>query len=195
MALKSARVSQLQSVNSMGTFKCPVCGHSISDYLSQDVKCPNCNSDLSIYRRLNIIAKEDAVFGQKNRTYKILAIALPVLVALLIGCAAYVFLKNKTKELNQQLEASNNTVVALRDSLCTLSTTNPVNEEDFPAYFEYVVLPNDSPWGIVHKFYGNRVNWQEASKKIAEDNGIWDDSAKAWNPIHPGDVLKLYNIE
>ena len=164
------------------------------DYLTQDVKCPNCNSDLSIYRKLNSLAKGDATFGYKNYTLKMLAIALPVLVAFLIGCTAFVIQKNKIKDLNQQLAASNNNVLALRDSLRTISTTNPV-KENVPTYFEYVVMPNDSPWGIVHKFYGNRVNWLDASKKIAEDNGIWNESAKDWNLIHPGDVLKLYNIK
>lgn len=178
----------------MNTFKCPVCGHSISDYLRQDIKCPNCDSDLSVYRKLNTIAKVDAVSGQKNRTYKILAFALPVVVALLVGILASVILRNKTEDLNLLLKASTDTVVALRDSLATISTTNQAKGEEIPAYFEYVVLPNDSPWVIVHKFYGNRVDWQEVSKKIAKDNGIWDETTKAWNSIHPGDVLKLYNI-
>jgi nucleoid-associated protein YgaU len=86
-------------------------------------------------------------------------------------------------------------VLMLRDSLNTLSTEKPVKEITSPTYYEYVILPNDSPWGIVHKFYGNRVNWQETARRIAEDNGIWDESAGAWKPIHPGDVLKLYNIK
>ena len=47
--------------------KCPVCGKTgIPDFLNDDVKCPCCGSDLSIYRVIENIPEE----GQKFNIWK-----------------------------------------------------------------------------------------------------------------------------
>ena len=181
----------------METFKCPVCGKTgIPDYLNENVVCPNCNSDLGIYKTLNTIAKGNNESGGQVRKYKNLAMVLSALTVLLLGVLAFVYFN---KDNNPQIiETSDAKVKELRDSISTLyaqiesqKTKMSNNKSQF---IEYTVLSNDSPWGIVRKFYGNRVDWETISRQIAEANDIWDENTKSWKQIHPGQRIKIYSI-
>lgn len=180
--------------------KCPVCGRTgIPDYLNENVVCPNCNSDLGVYRTLHALAEGNNGSNAPARRYKVLSIVLSILTVLLIGALVFFNSGKNTKKLEQNLADANAVVVELRDSISSLKSQIESSKAiDLPSasqYIEYTVMPNDSPWKIVRKFYGNRQDWENISKKIAEANGIWDENAATWKQIHPGQVIKIQNIK
>ena len=181
----------------MSDFKCPVCGHpGIPDYYNEDVVCPNCNSNLGIYKSLNTIAKGNHESGGQTQKYKNLAMVLSALTVLLLGVLAFVYINKDTNP--QVVETSDAKVKELRDSISTLyaliESQNTEMSNSKSQFIEYTVISNDSPWGIVRKFYGNRVDWETISRQIAEANGIWDENTKSWKQIHPGQKIKIYSI-
>lgn len=185
----------------METTKCPVCGRTgIPDYLiNENVVCPNCNSELGVYRTLHALAEGNSGSSSQTRKYKMLSIVLSILAVLLIG-ALMLFNRGKsTNELEQKLADANTVVTELRDSISNLkSQIESSKTTDLPSasqYIEYTVMPNDSPWRIVRKFYGNHQDWENISRKIAEANGIWDENAATWKQIHPGQVIRIHNIK
>ncbi len=184
----------------METTKCPVCGRTgIPDYLNENVVCPNCNSDLGVYRTLHALAKGDDSSNGSAWRYKTLSIVLSILAVLLIGALLFFNSGNSTKELDKKLVEANAVVAELRDSVTNLNfQIESSKTADLPftsQYIEYTVIPNDSPWRIIRKFYGKRQDWEFISRKIAEVNGIWDENTAAWKQIHPGQIIRIYNIK
>ena len=175
----------------MNTSICPICGKAgIPDFLNEDVVCPNCNSDLSIYRTLHRVAS-----GGRSSTKNRLAIILPILAVLLVGIVCFVFFNKEKNDIRQQLNEANITIAQLREKegLPTETQAHQIAKEQL--YIEYSVQRNDSPWRIVHKFYGDRSDWQNISREIAERNGIWNAQKETWADIHPGQVIRIYNIQ
>lgn len=184
----------------METTKCPVCGRTgIPDYLNENVVCPNCNSDLGVYRTLHTLAEGNSGSNSQTRKYKMLSIVLSILAVLLIGTLVFFNGGRNTNELTQKLAEANTVVAELRDSVTSLkSQIESSKAADSPSvsqYIEYSVIPNDSPWRIIRKFYGNRQDWETISRKIAEANGIWDENTETWKQIYPGQTIKLYNFK
>ena len=184
----------------METTKCPVCGRTgIPDYLNENVVCPNCNSDLGVYKTLHALAEGSNSSSGSTRRYKMLSIVLSILAVLLIGALVFFNSGNSTKELDKKLAKANAVVAELRDSVSNLkSKIESSKTADLPSasqYIEYTVIPNDSPWRIIRKFYGNRQDWETISRKIAEANGIWDENTATWKQIYPGQTIKLYNFK
>lgn len=180
--------------------KCPVCGKSgIPDYLHETVICPNCNSDLGVYKTLHAIADSNNNSGDKARKSKVLSIVLFILAVLLIGALACVYSNREINVSKQQLVNANTIISELRDSISLLSTQLQSHQtttlQSGSQYIEYTVIPNDSPWRIVRKFYGNRKDWDDISQKIAEANDLWDNNTATWKQIHPGQIVKIYNIK
>lgn len=184
----------------MSSMKCPVCGNpGVPNYYNEDVICPNCNSDLSIYKTLHSIAGAKKNNSNKVRRYKILSIVLPLAAVLLIGIIASVYSNRKISNFSQELAQAKATVAELRDSISSLSaqydSSAPTSKRAEDSYIEYTILQNDSPWGIIRKFYGNRNDWEVISRKLAEANELWDEASSSWKQIHPGQVIKIYNIK
>lgn len=184
----------------METSKCPVCGRTgIPDYLHENVVCPNCNSDLGVFRTLHMLAERDNGSSCLARRYKMLSIVLFILTVLLIVALVFFNTGNGTKELDKKLADADAVVTELRDSINNLkSQFESSKTADLPStslYIEYTVIPNDSPWRIVRKFYGIRHDWENISRKIAEANDIWDENTATWKQIHPGQTIKLYNFK
>ena len=184
----------------METTKCPVCGRTgIPDYLNKNVVCPNCNSDLGVYRTLHTLADGNNGSSGSAKRYKMLSIVLSILAVLLIGALMLFNIGKSTNELERKLAEANTVVTELRDSISNLkSQIESSKTTDLPSasqYIEYTVMPNDSPWRIVRKFYGNRQDWENISRKIAEANDIWDENTATWKQIHPGQVIRIHNIK
>ena len=182
----------------METSKCPVCGKTgIPDYLNEDVVCPNCNSDLGVYRTLHALTEGNNGSSGQGRRYKLFSIVLSILAVLLIG--TLINNGRNAKDLDQKLADANAVVEELKDSISNLrSQIESPKVIDLPSasqYIEYTVMPNDSPWRIVRKFYGNRQDWDIISRKIAEANGIWDENSETWKQIHPGQVIRIHNVK
>jgi len=181
-------------------YKCPVCDKAgIPDYLNENVVCPNCNSNLGVYRTLHKIAEGNDNSNVKVHQYKMLSIVLPILAVLLIGIFAFFYTNSKLNEYDQRLTDANNVVMELRDSINTLSSqiekTKTAGLSSSSNYIEYAVLSNDSPWRIVRKFYGIRRDWESISQKIAEQNDLWNGNTGTWKQIHPGQIIKIHNTK
>ena len=107
----------------MNTTQCPICGRpGIPDYHNENVVCPNCNSDLGVYRTLHALAEGNEGSNDLIRRYKLLAIVLPFLAVLLVGVLAFFNSGNSTKNLELKLADSNAVVIQLRDSINTLKS-------------------------------------------------------------------------
>lgn len=177
----------------MSTSICPICGKAgIPDFLNEDVVCPNCNSDLSIYRTLHEVSDGG---GSSSSKYKRVAKILPIAAVLLVCIVGFVFLNKEKNAIRQQLKEANNTIAELREKGEIPDATQQHQIAKEQLYFEYSVQRNDSPWRIVQKFFGVRSDWQNISRNIAERNGIWDAQKETWVDIHPGQVIRIYNIQ
>lgn len=185
-----------ESVCNMETIKCPVCGNpGISNYRKEDVICPHCGSDLRIYRTVADLGEDNATAGNGVKRFKTLSIVLPIVSAIIaIGATCLLYpdpqqpndydgiLVEKDKTISTLCDS----VSALQAQILELTTAQAKNNSR-----EYIIVPNDGPWRIVHKLYGNRSDWKEIAQRIAEDNGIWDAESKSWKLIHPGQILKI----
>ena len=137
--------------------KCPVCGKTgIPDFLNDDVKCPCCGSDLSIYRVIENIPEE----GQKFNIWKTISA-----VAFIATVGLGIILLNQKPTV---LESSKEEITQLKDSIEVLNNQlaqsktiiNPPHYE-----YKYVVLRGDSYWSISKKFYGTGTRANEIAKQ------------------------------
>ena len=124
----------------METTKCPVCGRTgIPDYLNENVVCPNCNSELGVYRTLHALAEGNSGSSSQTRKYKMLLIVLSILAVLLIGALLFFNSGNSTKELDKKLAEANAVVAELRDSVSNLkSQIESSKTADLPSASQYI---------------------------------------------------------
>jgi hypothetical protein len=139
---------------------CPICGKPIQDYHSQDVICPACNTDLSIYRTISDIPE--------NKSWKgWLYMAIVAVVATIAVAIIFFVSSSKNSDRIEQLEAEKSELIVsniqLTDSINVMST----KEETIQAY-PYVIRRGDSFWSISLKFFGTGTH----AKQIAIDNNV-----------------------
>ncbi len=99
--------------------KCPICGRNdIPDYNKGVVRCPDCGSDLKVFRLLNEIEEGSGMTSAKWKPLAILALAAAALFALLY------FTKNPEASAAEAKER----VALLEDSINALNEriSNPV---------------------------------------------------------------------
>ena len=162
----------------MESTKCPVCGKpGIPNYHNNDVICPQCKSDLSIYRVIDKIPEEKTGF---NIWKPISAVAL---VATAV-CGFFLF-QNISDITTESVEDKKvgTTIFQLRDSIATLQTTLK-KTENRSVPFPYIVRKGDSFWSISQKMYGVGSK----ARIIAEDN-----NKTIHSPIYIGDTIFIYH--
>lgn len=149
----------------MGKLVCPVCGNpGIGDYYHDNVVCPTCGSDLSVFRE---IREKD----KRNKTEIILSlVGLVVLTAL----AAFLTGRFVNKHNNAlvaekdatiaQLQTNVGELSAMIEEIQTADNTKPVQQ----GAFVYTIRKGDSFCGISRRFYGT----EKFYKDLAEDNGL-----------------------
>ena len=99
--------------------KCPVCGRNdIPDYDKGEVRCPDCGSDLKVFRLLNELESDNRAQGSKWKPLAILA---------LLAAAAFALLYF-TKDASASLTEAKERVALLEDSISSLNEklNNPV---------------------------------------------------------------------
>lgn len=143
--------------------KCPVCGKvGIPDYHNEDTVCPQCGSDLSIFRVIDQIP--EPVEKKKNVWMPIAAAA--IMVAAVCGG----ILLFQTPKVVQD-KTQNKQIAMLQDSIGRLNAklevvaqvpTTQSNE------FKYVVRKGDSFWSISKRFYHTGTRYEE----VAAANGL-----------------------
>lgn len=155
--------------------KCPVCGKvGIPDYHKEDVICPQCSSDLSIYRVIDNIPNK----GSKKIIWK-LAAAIAAAVAILLA----VFLGKTRLDYSTASTQTN----ILKDSVSLLKeqlkTAAIIKESDGTAPgFTYIVRRGDSFCRISKRLYGTEQNAADIAKNNNKE--ITDD-------LYVGDTLYI----
>lgn len=145
---------------------CPVCGKpGIPDYFSDDVVCPQCGSDLSVYKILNESCTQ-------KTGHKWLWIALIIVLSItlvILGTFSYKQCndlstsRQKYGEIEQQLAIANDSIKILKAQLDTGNGVTPKCEQNKEIY---IVKRRDSFWKISQHFFrrGTMAN------RIAKDN-------------------------
>ncbi len=136
----------------METIKCPVCGKpGISDYHKEDVICPQCKSDLSIYRVIDSIPEKPG----RNIWKPISAVALAA-----TAVCGFLLLHNGKTGNTIETNANQQEISMLRDSVSILK--HELNEtKSKSASYQYVVRKGDSYWSISKKMYGTGMRAEE----------------------------------
>ncbi len=145
--------------------KCPVCGKvGIPNYRNEDIVCPCCGSDLSIFRVIDKIPQGGR--SKKNVWMPIAAVA--ILAAAVFG--GILLFKPNTPQIIQDnaLEAR---IAVLQDSIGTLNyklNSQPQQISPTSDGFKYVVRKGDSFWSISKRFYHTGTRYEE----VATANGL-----------------------
>lgn len=161
--------------------KCPVCGREdIPDYHKEDVKCPQCDTDLSIYRLLAEYQGQSVLPETNSKKWKIAiaALAAIAIVAVVLLCVPKSHVENieefnvaalndSIKKVSSELVMANQEIANLKEQL-----SNKVSDNI------YIVKKNDSPCKISKKLYGTESRYKEIEAIMA-------------SPLQPGDTLLL----
>ena len=165
-------------------FICPVCGKAdISDYHKEEVVCPCCGTDLSIFKMLSDSQKTVTSQETNNKKWK-LATAASAAIAILT--LIFVFLPKKQEVIdNPELI---NKVELLGDSINSLTNQLNLAKQEIANLKKaksidtsgniYMVKKNDSPCKISRKLYGGESRYKEIEALITK-------------PLQPGDTLIL----
>ena len=143
--------------------KCPVCGKvGIPDYLNEDTVCPQCGSDLSIFRVIDQIPQP--VEKKKNVWMPIAAAA--ILVAAVCG-GILLFRPAKVVQIgthNEQIAMLQDSIGRLNEKLEVAAQVPTTQSNEF----KYVVRKGDSFWSISKRFYHTGTRYEE----VAAANGL-----------------------
>lgn len=149
--------------------KCPVCGKvGISDYHTEDTVCPQCGSDLSIFRVIDQIPQTTS--GKRNIWIPIAAVAIVTTTVLggILITQRPMTLPNRGMEEEQ--------VARLQDSIkhlnAQISTNLTMGGTPSTPGFKYVIKKGDSFWSISQRFYHTGTRYEE----IATANGLESNS-------------------
>lgn len=162
--------------------KCPVCEkEDIPDYHKEDVICPCCGTDLSIYRMLADSQEHFTSPQANNRIWKIAtaasaAIAIASIVLLCIPryhggntnlSKDIVVLKDSISKVLSELDVAKEEITNLKGQLPPKASDNI-----------YIVKKNDSPCKISRKLFGTERRYKEIEAIITK-------------PLSPGDTLYI----
>lgn len=142
-------------------FTCPVCNKTgIPDYINENVVCPCCGTDLSVYRSIHAAQKATILPGSNNKKARILAAFSSVIaVASLITCAYLYYTKPPVNDVdNDNLIAQ---ISSLKQENKSLSDSIIVLNKKLPLRRTYTVVKGDCPWRISEKVFGDGRRYDE----------------------------------
>lgn len=156
--------------------KCPVCGKvGIPDFHREDITCPCCGSDLSIYRVVDQIPEPK----EHKNIWKPVATVAIVAAAALGLCLVF-------QKPSSDVTTGNQEVAVLKDSVATLNEqlaqAKKQPAESTASFYSYKVKKGESLWSISRKFYGTGAKAED----IAQDNGLTLNAT-----LLIGDTLKI----
>lgn len=180
------------------TNKCPVCGkEGINDFSKEDVICSCCDSDLSIYRKVDTLLNAESDGNTKPFSIKKWTAIFSLISACMLLVIGYAFLSKQRiykahvdtkKELtllkteHQELRVEHQSLRTDHQELqnaCVDIVDPPIEPEE---YTWYVVQKGDSFYRISMKEYGTEAMYQS----IINVNNLSMDTI-----IHPGDSLRI----
>ena len=156
---------------------CPVCGKPIPDYHSQDVVCPACNTDLSIYRAIDNIPEKTLWRGWLYIAIVALVATITITTTLCISSSSHTA---QVKQLEAKTVALEDENTRLVEDFTSLLTKEKELEKQLHQGFPYIIRKGDCLWLISKRLYGTG----EHVRQIAEDNGITLET-----PLNIGDTL------
>lgn len=156
--------------------KCPVCGKvGIPDYHAEDTVCPQCGSDLSIFRVIDQIPQADV----KKRNVWMPIAAVAILTTAVLG-GVLLFQEPKVPTIEDQssrIACPQDSINVLKSRLEESTATTPETQSEG---FKYVVRKGDSFWSISKRFYHTGTRYEE----VAAANGL-DSNSK----LNVGDTI------
>lgn len=166
------------------SIKCPICGkNGIPDFHKEDVVCPCCGSDLSVYHNLHEIHGKDTV-DNKRYKYPIL-----VFVTLLVFAVVYILVDFQKDQLNKkQIVELEEQTSLLQDSIVCLNKTITIYSEQQTVIHSndetkiYIVKKGDSFCKISKTLYGTEARYIE----IVKLNNLNVETI-----LHKGDSIKV----
>lgn len=179
--------------NMKNLIQCPICGkNGIPDFHKEDVVCPCCGSDLSVYHNLSDLSELGTDNSRSVRKSKYL---LPLVVGLIsvivVGCILIQKGSMSTTAENEQIVELRKQNTLLNDSILSLnkkiavyhsSFQQQTNTKTFEKTRIYVVKRGDSFCKISKQLYGTEVRYIE----IVKLNNL-----NANTVLHKGDSLKV----
>lgn len=173
--------------------KCPVCyKEDIPNFIDTEVVCPCCDTDLSIYRKINALSSNDnSEVGTSEKFNRIFwLISISTITVVILGFS--LLLNNMTTKYKTsilELEDSKISIQKDNDSLKSINSNLGAkikeleNKINLPTVNNtYIVKKGDSFCKISRDLYGTEAR----SNEIATFNNM-----RTSNIIHIGDTLKV----
>lgn len=158
--------------------KCPVCGKvGIPDYHAEDTLCPQCGSDLSIFRVIDQIPQGEV----KKRNVWMPIAAVAILTTAVLG-GIMLFQDSKVpvvEDRTSEIACLQDSIKTLKAQIETTTASTPVTPSQSEG-FKYVVNKGDSFWSISKRFYHTGTRYEE----VAAANGL-DSNSK----LNVGDTI------
>lgn len=143
-------------------YTCPVCSKTgIPDFRNENVVCPCCGTDLSIYRKISIAQKSLQTSGNNKKSRLLATITSIIAIASLIACF-YMYHNNTpksevdNKDLFAQINELKQENKSLSDSIVVLNKKGQSIERR-----TYTVVKGDCPWSISEKVFGDGRRYDE----------------------------------
>ena len=171
--------------------KCPICGkEGIPNFRKEDVVCPCCNSNLSVYHQIEELLNQEKPKNQVK--YKGLSM-LFALVAIILACiCAWLLPLNNADHRLAEAADLKNRIACLEDSIKTLNLTIAQKEQSLESISKekennsqdeiYIVRKGDSFCKISNNVFGTESRY----KDIVKLNNL-----NVSTTLHIGDTLKI----
>lgn len=180
------------------SIKCPICEkEGIPDFHKEDVVCPCCGSDLSIYNRLREVTEintTSARCGLKNKWFWSVIAGVLIIALIAFGCITHYKSTLQGESLNQkeaEISELKGEISQLQDSICKINliflesySADGTTGKDTADYRLYIVKRGDCIRRISRKLLGAEQRFGE----IATLNHLASNAI-----IHPGDTLRIPN--
>lgn len=170
------------------SIKCPVCGKDgIPDFHNEDVVCPCCSSDLSVYHKLHMLSMNNSETQAQVHKKKWLMPTCTVVVVMLAISLAYVVAssQHRSSVAVEEINRLHKEVSLLNDSLAMWKKKyiylQKGKEQCNGSNKFYVVRNGDSFCRISRALYGTETRYID----IARFNGL-----NVKEILHEGDTLK-----
>ena len=169
---------------------CPICNKiGIKDFLKEDVVCPCCGSDLSVYRKIDILSEYNNNFHKNESRHRwVIGISL-------IACSLFIFstflfsiyskVRANTHQLVLEVESLKKEKIELLDSIAKINETKNIYKSAVIESINnewYIVKKGDSFCKISKQLYGNESNYKE----IIQLNNLTESTL-----LFPGDSLRI----
>ncbi len=172
----------------MKDLKCPVCGkNGIPDFHEENVVCPCCGSDLSIYHKLSDLSGINRGKSVGNKNCKYLIFFAGILIFASITSCVFLYiqrcqindLSKNVQIIREQNSLLNDSIIYLNEKIAAQSI---LHKDSSPKAHIYVVKKGDSFCKISRQLYGTEARYIEIIKL---------NNLNAKTILHKGDSLKV----